>query len=275
MTLILALCGLASAQTETEFAGAEVPADDTAIVAEESKTDLSAELGGLWTSGNAVLYAVNGGLTFGRRWDRNKLAGLAGANLGAAVTDADASGNISPEERDAGYTENSRRVFGEVRYDRYVTDRDSVYFLAGAFHDIFAGYDLRSHEQIGYSRQLIDEEKAQLRGEVGFDWAQEFYRSTPEAPVDPDYQNIFAGRVLAGGSYQFNDNVSFTDTFEVYVNVVQPEDLRILNTGTLTSTLSSNLSLKLSHILIFDNVPVEGFAKFDQTTAVTLVATIL
>ena len=65
------------------------------------------------------------------------------------------------------------------------------------------------------------------------------------------------------------------DTAEIYENVVDPADLRVLNTAFLTSKISDKLSLKLSHTLTFDNVPVEGFRPLDQVTMLTLVATLL
>ena len=265
MLALISLVATAVAQ-DPEFETATVVAEEEAT-AEESETTASAELGGLWTSGNAQLYAVNAGIEAQHRWDRNQLSGVLGANLGAAVPDANGDGRVDENERLAGYVENARRAFTDVRYDRFLSDRDSVYALAGAFHDVFAGYDLRSHEQVGYSRLLVKNDSSTLRLEGGLDWAQE-WRTTDE------YANIVAARVLVGLKHAFNDNVRFSETLELYENILTPEDLRILNTATLSSTLNSTFSLKLSHALIFDNLPVEGFRKLDQTTAVTLVVTL-
>ncbi|HHO53051.1 MAG TPA: DUF481 domain-containing protein [Deltaproteobacteria bacterium] len=267
MHIIFALATTALAE-DPEFVGAEAPPEE---VPEEAETHLSAELGGVATSGNAMFYAINGGTSVSRKWDRNKLAGVAGINIGSAVPDTNADGLIDEAERDLGYLANARRLFAEARYDRFLSDRDSLYVLGGAFHDIFAGYDLRSHEQLGYSRLLVDTEDTEVRTELGFDYAQEFY----VAGVDPRYHNVFAGRLLLGLNHAFNESVGLSDTFEVYENVLQPQDVRILNTASFSSALGSSLSLKLSHALIFDNVPVEGFGPLDQTTTVTVVATIL
>ncbi len=73
----------------------------------------------------------------------------------------------------------------------------------------------------------------------------------------------------------FDERLVLSDVVEVYESVLDFADLRILNTAALTSTLSGKLSLKLSHSLIFDNVPVEGFEPLDQTSMVTLVASLL
>ncbi|MBX2803785.1 MAG: DUF481 domain-containing protein [Myxococcales bacterium] len=272
MMLLVALTTISMAQ-DTEFAGTEAPPEEDAISVDEAETNLSAELGGIWTSGNAQAYSLNAGLLFGNRWERNKIGIVAGAAAGAAVADVNANGLLEDDEIEAGYIENARRFFGEVRYDRYVSGKDSFYGLVGGFHDRFAGYDLRSHEQVGYSRLLVDEESTNVRGEVGIDWAQEFY--TLDSGADPRFQNIFAARLLLGATHAFNENVSVADTFEIYENVVDLADVRILNTASLSASLSSDFTVKLSHSLIWDNVPVTGFRKFDQTTGVTLVATLL
>jgi len=273
MSLLTACLLVTTASAEdSEFAGTEAPP------AEEKKepvTKVSAELGTAFATGNAIFYTVNGSLAASHEWQRNKLGLVGGLNLGAAKADADGDGLLSQAERDADYAQNVKRYFGDARYDRFFSDHDSLYVLAGAFHDPFAGYDLRSHEQIGYSRRLVKTDRTEFVGELGFDWAQENYTAEAVAAGSEEYQDVFAVRVLLGISQQFNDNVSFTDTFEVYENVVNTEDLRILNTAALTSSLSDKLSLKLSHALIFDNVPVEGFVKLDQTTMATLVANIL
>lgn len=256
---------------DTEFAGAEEQPVEDAETADAPVTTLIAELGGTWTTGNAVFYTINGGVSAAHLWQRNKLSGSAGLSFGAAKVDTDENGALSQAEKDADYVENAKRLAGEIRYDRFVSERGSLYALVGAFTDPFAGYDLRSHEQVGYAHLLVNDEDTQLRGEIGFDVAQENYVDG----VDPNTDDIFSGRVLVGLAHKFNESVAFSNVAEYYNNVVDTDDFRFLNTAALTSTLSSKLSLKLSHALTYDNVPVENFGKFDQTTMVTFVATVL
>lgn len=266
--MLFFLLSLSAWAADPTFAGAEMP---PAELPKESEASLSAELGGTVVSGNAMFYALNGAVRGEARWKRNKLSGSARVNIGASKPDLDGDGLLSEAERNAEYVRNVKRYDGELRYDRYFGERGSIYLLAGAIIDPFAGYDLRSHEQIGYSRLLVKQKNTQLRAEIGFDVAQENYVED----VDPNFDQIFAGRLLIGLQHKFSDEVSFSDTFELYENVEKIDDLRLLNTATLSSALSNRLSLKLSHSLIFDNIPVEGYQKLDQTTMLTLVATIL
>jgi hypothetical protein len=238
---------------------------------EKPEGKLGAEVGGALTTGNSEFFVVTSTVNGSYRWERSKLGIVAGVVVGSSRVDADANGTLSDAERGVPMVQSARRAYGDGRYDLFLSGKDSLYVLAGAFHDRFAGFDLRSHEQLGYSRALIKNEKTTLVGELGFDYAQENYVEG----VDPNYQNIFAGRAMLGLAHKFNEGVGFEDTLEVYENVVTPADFRMLNKASLVSALSKKLSLKLSHSFIFDNVPVEGYRNFDQTMQVTFVASIL
>ncbi|MCK6507420.1 DUF481 domain-containing protein [Myxococcota bacterium] len=267
---------LASAQDDLASFSA---ADQATEKVEKPDTDLSAELGGALVTGNAVYYSLNASLAFAHKWSDNKLAIGAGANYSAGKADADASGTLSDAERAADSQELARKFFGDARYDRYLTQKDALYLWAGAVHDPFAGYEVRVHEQLGYARTLVASESTKLGTEVGFDWAHEFF-TEPQAEGNDfleesdTYENVLAGRVGVTFSHAFNENVSLSDTADAYVNVMQPEDVRLLNTAALNTKLSNVFTLKLSNQLTFDNVPVEGFQKLDQTTMVTFVASI-
>ncbi len=266
MLLTLCLASLALAEDST-FAGAT-----TGETKEKPESHVTGELGGAVASGNSNYYTVNGLLNASHQFSKNKLSLIGGVNLGGAEVLEDLDGDGVGETPSDGYVENVRRFYADGRYDRFLSDKDSLYVLAGAFHDRFAGYDLRSHEQIGYSRRLVKNEKTEIRAEIGADWAQENYYGDA---LDPDYQDIIAARILLGLAHAFNENVGFSDTFEIYENVIDTDDVRILNTAAFTSSLTGKLSIKVSHALIFDNVPVEGLEPLDQTTMVTLVVTLL
>jgi len=265
MLSLLLIAGLALA-TEPEFEETVKEAEEV----EEAEGALSAELGGSWTTGNTDFWVLAAGLDASYKWDMNQFGAKAGALVGRSRVDVDGDGLLSEAERDLSRTETARKYFADARYDRFVSERTSLYVLAGAFVDRFAGYDLRSHEQVGVSYAFIDAEDTKLLGELGIDVAQEMYVEG----VDPDYRDVVAARAMIGFHHAFNDSVAFDDKVEIFENVLDPEDLRVLNDASLSAKLSDKFSLKLSHKLTFDNQPVEGFRKLDQTTAVTFVASI-
>lgn len=239
--------------------------------AEKPETKASAELGGALAAGNSAAFSVSAGFNASHKWSENKFSAVAGGLFGQSVVDADGDGILGDAERDAGYATNQQQATFDIRYDRFFAKKNSLYFLAGILHDKFAGFESRSHQQIGYSRLLVDGEDTELVGEVGFDWAQENYYSDQ----DPDYKNVFAARLMVGLSHTFNEAVTFTDNLEVYPNVVELDDVRVLNTASLAAKLSDKLGFKTSYNLRFDNVPVEGFRKADHAVTASLVITVL
>lgn len=246
-------------------------AKDEEKVYEAVENELSVEIGGAVATGNAVYYTLNGLASGARHWKRNEMKLDMFANYGGAKSDADGDGTLSDEERAADLTVNTKRIGGELRYDRYVSDKSSLYVLGGGLSDTFAGYDLRTHEQLGFAHRILDTETAKLAVELGFDYAQENYVDG----VDPNTANIFAARAQIEGSTVIKENVSLSEKAEVYENVLDPTDLRLLNTAAVAVKLSDTFSLKLSHSLTFDNVPVEGYQKLDQVGLVTLVASLM
>ena len=68
---------------------------------------------------------------------------------------------------------------------------------------------------------------------------------------------------------------AFVDKVQIYESIFQPRDLRLINEATFSTKITGIFSLKLSNLLLYDNVPVEGFRKFDQTTLVTIVADLI
>ncbi len=262
---MLFLCGLAFAEEpvfEGTKEGDEVDAPKTSVVA---------ELGGALTTGNVDFYVLSGSINGDRRWEQNAVTLKSGGIIGQSRLDTDGDGLLSDSERETDRVESARRLFADIRYDRFLGEKNSLYVLGGALTDIYAGYDWRTHEQFGYSRRLLKSETAEIFGELGLDYAQENY----VAGIDPNTNNVLAARAMVGLSLKLTEDVKLQETIEVYENLLDRQDARVLNTASLTVRMSDKMSFKLSHILVFDNVPVQGYRKADQTATVSLVATLL
>lgn len=244
--------------------------------AETPEADLSAEVGGAMTTGNTDFWTVKGSINGGYRWELNKISLTAMGLTGRNRADTDGDGILSDDERLADRQLNALKFDSNLRYDRFLGPHASLYAMGGAYIDTFAGIEYRLTEQAGYSRKVIDSEATKLLVEVGAAVIQE-QRVIPDQPAEDfvDYENIFAARALIGFSHTFNENVNFTETVEAYENVLSPADLRIINRAAVTMQLSDNLALKVSNDLYYDNTPVEGFRKLDQTTMLSIVASIL
>jgi len=287
MSVLLLALSIAHAQDSSAEAAAVDWKAQEAAEFEKPESTLSIEGGGSYTSGNTEFFLLTGKLAASHRFGRNKFTFGAGANFGASKIDANADGILSEGERTAGYKRNAGRFWGDLRYDRFLSPRDSLYFLVGAFRDVYAGYDWRTHEQIGYSRVIFRTEKpvgdpvaegetqptvkTELKSEIGVDYAQEDFVDG----VDPNFDHFIAGRLMVSFLHQFSPATSFYDEVEIYESFFDVEDFRMVNEATFSTKLTDVISLKLSNVVLFDNVPVEGRRKVDQTTLITLVADLI
>ena len=264
---MLVLLARVAAAEESTFEGAKKPEAE----ATKAEAHAAAELGGILVFGNTETMALTGQGTVSYKLRRNQLSGTFGVNWGQSKIDADADGKLSASERETDYVQTAGREYGTLRYDRFLTQKDSLYVLGGGFTDTFAGYDYRVNGQVGWSHAFVDIKKSALKAEIGMDVAQEDFVDG----VDPAQQTVVSARAQVGWRYNFNDHVSFEDTVEAYESVLDFTDVRINNTAAVSATLTNRLALKLSHQLAFDNVPVEGYQPLDHTTLATVVFTVL
>lgn len=270
--LLLSLVGFApiSSAHADEPAFSETKKDAKEV--EKPVAKLTAEFGGALTTGNSEFYTLTAGLNGSYRWKRSKLSLVVAAVNGSSRIDADGNGSLNEAEREADMVESARRIGADTRYDFFLSKKSSLYASFGAFHDRFQSMDYRLQEQVGYSRLLVKNDDTQVVVEGGFAAVQENYT----ADVDPNHAEFVAVRLMAGVSHKFSEGVGFENRLEVFENLQDFDDLRIINSASIVSALSSKLSLKLSHLLQFDGVPVKPeFRKVDQTMQVTLVASIL
>ena len=297
--LLLSLVHTASAQ-EPAYDKAAEPVEEV----KKPETDLSAELGFLFSSGNSWNINVNGGMKFGHKWGQNQLSAFVGANLNLSIPDTDAADDAdgdgdgaigtANDEANAGdpFIWSSQRAFGGVRYDRFIGDKNALYISFGGEHDQFAGLIWRFNEQFGYRRIIINNETTKFDFEGGLAYNEENFVEGVDADGNPTNAaeldaHYLAARIFFGISHQFNDIVSISDTFEaieplVAFRVSDPdsvtnfEDFRFVNTFAITTKLSDRFSLKVSDRLAFDNQPTStDYAKVDNTVMLTLVASIL
>jgi putative salt-induced outer membrane protein YdiY len=199
------------------------------------------------------------------------VSGVATGLWGRGRVDLDGNGTLDDAERASDSVETARRAQADTRYDRFFGERNSVYVLAGGLIDPFAGYDLRTHEQLGYSRHLLQSDKTTVVVELGGDYAQENFVDG----VRPNTAQVLSAREMVGVKFSPGKDFGFENVIEAYENVLVFEDVRVNNTAALSAKLNGTLSFKFSHQLRFDNQPVEGFRPVDQTGLVTMVATLL
>ncbi|HND31559.1 MAG TPA: DUF481 domain-containing protein [Myxococcota bacterium] len=285
--MILVLSLLAHAEEPT-FAGTKDPTE-----VPKSETHLTANLGGNLAVGNSESFSLGAGLAFTHKWKANQIGLIGAAGLGYGAVDANADGFLSGAERCLGVKGNpcqpTTEMFSlEGRYDRFFSERSSLYLLVGGLHDKFAGFQLRSHVQAGYAFHILDTERDKLKTEIGVDFANEAYVEG----VVPSSTKLLAAQVAAVYSHSFNENVGFSDSLTIYEPMLtQPDgspfaphftDLRITNIATINAKISNKFSITLADTLAWRMEPVaapegvnEKRSPVDNSLTVALVASIL
>lgn len=287
MYALISLTTLAFAEDPTFVAAA------TGTEAAKPETKLTANAGGNFTGGNSEAVTFNAGFDMSHRWKNNQLGLVGGAAIGFGATDTNADGFLAASERCLGEASQecattAERFSLDARYDRFVSEKSSLYALVGGFHDKFAGFELRSHVQLGFARHIIGNDTTHLKVEAGVDFANESYVEG----VVPVSARLLAAQVGLGFEHKFNESVSFSDGLTIYEPVLtQPDgspfaphftDIRVGNKATISAKMSDRLSISVSDTLAWRNEPIaapEGIdeqrSTYDNTLSVALVASLL
>jgi hypothetical protein len=258
------------------FAEAEAPAPAPAAVPapaaapapdkkkeEPSPWSASGELGMILTTGNAENISASASFTLGHKVKKNKLeltTSGAYARSGTRVAfDRNGNGTIGRDELITENRTTAEAIEGKLRYDRFLSEKQSLYLAALARHDVPAGKDLAGGGQLGYSRQLHRTEHHEVVAELGYDVSY-------EDPVgDADANTIHSMRGFLGFKGKLGAGNSFETSAEVLVNLNSLEsplgeikagdDTRVNGRAAWISKASKDLSLSFSVDFKLDAAP--------------------
>jgi hypothetical protein len=239
----------------------------------EWKADAQAGL--VLTSGNSHTTIFSAGANASRKAGDNKF----GAELVIAygktdlriLQDRDApgsegAGTIEADEITTAESTAPNNYMGKLRYDRFLTDRNSIFVTARAGADKAAGKDLIAGGQVGYSRLVIKTGMHEIAGEFGYDFSYESYTAADADPV-----SIHSARIFLGYTGALSDATGLTGAFELLTNVNEEkdavkdemggkgvdafEDNRITAKIGLNTKLSSNVSFRFGFTAKYDQAP--------------------
>jgi putative salt-induced outer membrane protein YdiY len=282
MSPLLALALSVASAAEPAYDGTA----DAAIEAEKPVTALKAELGASFTSGNAFSFSAAGGFAGSHTWGSNQFTFGGGVNLNFNRVDTDADGTVADEDPKQPLVASQERFFGLARYDRFIGKENALYISGNAERDRLAGLLWRFNEQFGYRRLLVATDATKLDLEIGLAYSQENFVASDDGTGTDTIINdgvldahYLAARLFLGFEHKFNDAVVLGDSIEFFQNLsnlsADNVDSRLINSFFVTANVSDRFAIKISHRLAFDNVPAgTEYAKLDQTTMLTLVATI-
>jgi hypothetical protein len=266
----------ARAQNQPKFefakndAAAPPPAAGDGAPAVEWKAQ--AKGGGVLTTGNSQSTSATFSASTSRKQGNNKVALDAGLAYGRSnVITTVVPDPAMPTIITAGRTtvDTTNNWHGKGRYDRFFTLNNSGYVSGQAAADKIAGKTFYGGGQIGYSRQLLKDDRHLLVAEIGYDFSYERYVQQPMRVLDPIA--IHSARVFVGETLKLSPETGFTGSVEAFFNLnretkaidvdtrqpgVKPfQDTRVIGKLGLTTTLRKKLSIGLGVTLRFDQNP--------------------
>jgi len=289
----LALPALAAAQPTPKFVYGK--AEDLKDV-KATEWTATAEAGLVFTTGNSRTTTLSGALKANRKQQQNKLSleasGTFAKASNVAVRDGLPPGSILSDDDLTRTSETSAQAYnGKLRYDRFLSEFNSLFVAALAGGDVVAGKDFVGGGQLGYARLFYKTETQEVSGEFGYDFSYEAF-------VDPTAESIgiHSARGFVGYKGKVSTDTSVEGSVELLGNLnrqsdeVGPmKDLRGTGVASVSTKLSKSISFAFSLTGKFDNVPapfsIAGYTtdatnppqalKLDTTTKASLIITLL
>lgn len=232
--------------------------------ADEPEWKANAQAGLIMTTGNARTTTLSVGAKASRKAGQNKFqleAGGAFARSSLFVVD-DANGNGTVEQgeltRDSQTT--AKSVEGKARYDRFLSEKDSLYLTALALANEPAGKEFVTGGQLGYSRTAFTSDKHTLVLEAGYDFSYE------KQTNNQGEFSIHSMRVFAGYESALSEDTGLDASVETLLNVNELEnggviiadrfeDTRVTAKLAMTTKLFEDISFRFAFEAKYDNVP--------------------
>jgi len=256
----------------------------------------SAQAGVILTTGNSRTTTGAAGATASRKEGNNKLSLEAtGAYARSSIliaVDGNADGVIEESEVTRNKTTATRAWGVKGRYDRFLTEHNSLYVTGVVSGDKPAGKEFVGGGQAGYSRLLYKSDRHEVTAEAGYDFSYENLVVGPGVSIHSARFFVgYDGKLTADtgikGSVESLHNVNSLDSAAGKVDPL--EDTRINGSLALTTKLLDNISFWFGFTAKFDNAPaprppLPGFGwadplpladKLDTKTEATLIVNFL
>ena len=234
---------------------------------------VQAKAGGMLTTGNVQSKVVTATLDASRQSGQNKVSLNGTAAYGtsnntfAPVPSAGDPTMVDGLARTSTTSTNEWKARG--RYDRFLTPNNSAYGAGLIGANRVAGKRLYGGGQVGYSRQLVKNERHTLVAELGYDFSYESYVPVPGKTLDG--VSIHSARVFAGELWSLSKDTGINVSAEALFNLNketgaldsstgQPgvdafKDTRLVAKAGLSTRLFQSLSLAVGFTWRYDQNP--------------------
>jgi len=230
----------------------------------------AAEAGLVLTTGNSETTTASGGLHVSRKAGDNKFtfdgsAAYAKSGL-RVISDQNGNGVIdNASEIQTVSSITAETLASKLRYDRFLTDFNSIYVAGLASRDVPAGKESAFGGQVGYSRRLYKSATAETVAEIGYDFSR-------ESPVVGPALSIDSGRLFVGHKATMTEGAQLDAALELLTNLNREhltttddmgnivdggplKDTRVNAKVAISAKIGLNLAVQMSMELKYDNRP--------------------
>ena len=147
------------------------------------------------------------------------------------------------------------------RYDRDISERFYWFAGAGWEKNEFAGFDSRVTALVGAGNRWWNTDRGHFFTDYGLT-----YTDQDDLIDNPAVDDAFLGLHLGWDFlFELNESTTFTNVLLLSPNLDESDDWRADMTTSLAVSMSERLALKVSHQLLYDNLPaLEALALFDE-----------
>jgi putative salt-induced outer membrane protein YdiY len=146
-----------------------------------------------------------------------------------------------------------------LKYRRDITERFYWYAAASWYQNFFAGVDDRYIAGGGLGYVFVKTDHHNLKGEVGVDYTKDDPLGNPipgvpatDALETTDYASA---RLFLGYEWKISETAKLTEDLNFFDNLDTTSDWRALSVTALTASMTSNLAVKVSYTVAYDNEP--------------------
>jgi len=154
---------------------------------------------------------------------------------------------------------------GSVKGSRDLTPLIDVFVQGGYTRNTFSGIDHRVGGDAGTGFKLLRGPALLLRTEAAFGYAS-------EARTDNTTLNYATARAGLKLVWKFSKSADFTEEASWTEDLSDTKHWIFRNVTSVSASLTSIFSLKVSYALVYINEPVPGFGKTDTVTSAAVVA---
>lgn len=174
--------------------------------------------------------------------------------------------------------ETTENLQGRLRYDRYLSDRLSLFLIGTGWHDRFQGLEFRFNTDPGAKYLFVNTDQTKLWGEAGYDVQYDFREGSAVWGTGIKRKAVdHSIRLFAGFKHAFNKSVTVTTGFEYLQSFVDSADQNLDNDSRINydllfaSQIGGGLSLGLGFTARYDYHPLPGKTDTDTTTTISLI----